>query len=42
MFENTINHHIKGIYRELEVHTRSHAVRKAIEEKIVKLKNTKK
>ena len=42
MFENTINHHIKGIYRELEVHTRSHAVRKAIEEKIIKLKNTKK
>lgn len=42
MFENTINHHIKGIYRELEVHTRSHAVRKAIEEKIIKLKNSKK
>jgi DNA-binding NarL/FixJ family response regulator len=35
--ENTINHHIKGIYRELEVHTRAHAVRKAIEERIVKL-----
>jgi DNA-binding NarL/FixJ family response regulator len=39
MPENTINHHIKGIYRELEVHTRAHAVRKAIEERIVTLEN---
>jgi DNA-binding NarL/FixJ family response regulator len=39
MPENTINHHIKGIYRELEVHTRAHAVRKAIEERIVTFEN---
>ena len=38
MPENTVNHHIKGIYRELEVHSRSQAVRKAIEESIVKIK----
>lgn len=38
MPENTINHHIKGIYRELEVHSRAQAVRKAIEESIVKIK----
>jgi DNA-binding NarL/FixJ family response regulator len=37
--ENTINHHIKGIFRELEVHTRAQAVSKAIEERIVKIKN---
>lgn len=39
MPENTVNHHIKGIYRELEVHSRAQAVRKAIKEEIVKLKN---
>lgn len=38
MPENTVNHHIKGIYRELEVHSRAQAVRKAIEESIVKIK----
>ena len=39
MPENTVNHHIKGIYRELEVHSRAQAVRKAIKENIVKIKN---
>ena len=39
MPENTVNHHIKGIYRELEVHSRAQAVRKAIKEDIVKIKN---
>lgn len=41
MPENTVNHHIKGIYRELEVHSRAQAVRKAIEERIVDLKKEK-
>ena len=36
--ENTIYTHIKAIYRELEVHTRGEAIRKAIEERLVKLK----
>jgi DNA-binding NarL/FixJ family response regulator len=36
--ENTINTHIKAIYRELEVHTRGEAVRKGYEEKLIKLK----
>jgi DNA-binding NarL/FixJ family response regulator len=39
MPENTVNHHIKGIYRELEAHSRAAVVRKAIEEKLVLLKN---
>ena len=36
--ENTVNTHIKAIFRELEVHSRAKAIRKAIEEKIVELK----
>jgi DNA-binding NarL/FixJ family response regulator len=36
--ENTVNTHIKAIFRELEVHSRSKAIRKAIEEKIIELK----
>jgi two-component system, NarL family, response regulator YdfI len=36
--ENTVNTHIKAVYNELEVHSRAQAVRKAIEEKVVKLK----
>ena len=36
--ENTIFTHIKAIYQELEVHTRGEAVRKAYEERLVKLK----
>jgi DNA-binding NarL/FixJ family response regulator len=36
--ENTVNTHIKAVYSELEVHSRAQAVRKAIEEKVVKLK----
>jgi DNA-binding NarL/FixJ family response regulator len=36
--ENTVNTHIKAIFRELEVHSRAKAIRKAIEEKIVDLK----
>jgi DNA-binding NarL/FixJ family response regulator len=36
--ETTIYTHIKAIYRELEVHTRGEAIRKAIEERLVKLK----
>jgi DNA-binding NarL/FixJ family response regulator len=37
--ENTINTHIKAIYSALKVHSRAQAVRKAIEEKIIELKN---
>lgn len=36
--ENTVYTHIKAIYQELEVHTRGEAVRKAYEERLVKLK----
>ena len=36
--ENTVNTHIKAIFRELEVHSRAKAIRKAIEEKIIHLK----
>ena len=36
--ENTISTHIKAVYRELEVHTRGEAVRKAYEEKLIKFK----
>ncbi len=35
---NTVNTHIKAIFRELEVHSRARAIRKAIEEKIIELK----
>lgn len=34
--ENTINTHIKGIYSELEVHSRSRAIKKAIEKRLVR------
>jgi DNA-binding NarL/FixJ family response regulator len=37
--ENTVNTHIKAVYNELEVHSRAQAVRKAIEEKLIKLKS---
>jgi DNA-binding NarL/FixJ family response regulator len=37
--ENTTNTHIKAIYSALKVHSRAQAVRKAIEEKIIELKN---
>ena len=37
--ENTVNTHIKAIFRELEVHSRARAIRKAIEEKIIILKS---
>jgi DNA-binding NarL/FixJ family response regulator len=36
--ENTVNTHIKAIFRELEVHSRAKVIRKAIEEKIIDLK----
>jgi DNA-binding NarL/FixJ family response regulator len=36
--ENTVNTHIKAIFRELEVHSRAKVIRKAIEEKIIVLK----
>lgn len=36
--ENTVYTHIKAIYLELEVHTRGEAVRKAYEERLVKLR----
>lgn len=36
--ENTVYTHIKAIYQELGVHTRGEAIRKAIEERLVKLK----
>ena len=36
--DNTVNTHIKAIFRELEVHSRAKAIRKAIEEKIIELK----
>ena len=35
--ENTINSHIKAVYSILEVHSRSHAIRKAVENKLVRL-----
>ena len=38
MPENTVNHHIKGIYRELEIHGRADLVRKAIQEKVIILR----
>ena len=34
--ENTINTHIKNIYSALEVHSRASAVKKAIEQKLIK------
>ena len=37
--ENTVNTHIKAIFRELEVHSRAKVIRKAIEERIVILKS---
>ena len=37
--ENTVNTHIKAIFRELEVHSRAKVIRKAIEEKIIELKS---
>jgi DNA-binding NarL/FixJ family response regulator len=36
--ENTVNTHIKAIFRELEVHSRARVIRKAIEEKIIDIK----
>ncbi len=36
--ENTVNTHIKAVYSELGVHSRAQVVRKAIEEKVIKLK----
>jgi DNA-binding NarL/FixJ family response regulator len=36
--ENTVNTHIKAVFRELEVHSRARAIRKAIEEKTIELK----
>lgn len=37
--ENTINHYIKEIFKALEVHTRARAIKKALEERIIKLKS---
>ena len=34
--ENTVNSHIKAIYTVLEVHSRTKAIRKAVEECLVK------
>ncbi len=36
--DNTVNTHIKAIFRELEVHSRAKAIRKAFEEKIIDIK----
>ncbi len=36
--ENTVNTHIKAIFRELEVHSRAKVIRIAIQEKLVQLK----
>jgi DNA-binding NarL/FixJ family response regulator len=40
--KNTIYTHIKAIYQELDVHTRSEMTRRAYEEGFVELKNEKK
>ena len=37
--ENTVNTHIKSIYHVLEVHSRAKAIRKAVEERLVKYKS---
>ncbi len=36
--KNTVYSHVKAIYQELDVHTRSKMVRRAYEEGLVKLK----
>ena len=38
--ENTINTHIKNIYSALEVHSRASAIKKAIEQKLIKYSMT--